>query len=61
MVLATVSACLRSASKDSSPPDQNHTRVNEALRSACASKSYQTTTDGAQPLPYCGMITAKNK
>ncbi|KAF9797685.1 hypothetical protein SFRURICE_017880 [Spodoptera frugiperda] len=45
---ATVSAGLRTASKGSSPPDQNQTRACGASRSACASKSHQTTTDGAQ-------------
>ncbi|KAF9800685.1 hypothetical protein SFRURICE_015339 [Spodoptera frugiperda] len=37
---------LRTASKGSSPPDQNQTRAYGASRSARASKS-QTTTDGA--------------
>ncbi|KAF9809131.1 hypothetical protein SFRURICE_000431, partial [Spodoptera frugiperda] len=45
---ATVSAGLRTASKGSSPPDQNQTRACGASRSARASKSHQTTTDGAQ-------------
>ncbi|KAF9804859.1 hypothetical protein SFRURICE_007762 [Spodoptera frugiperda] len=45
---ATVSAGLRTASKASSPPDQNQTRSCGALRSARASKSHQTTTDGVQ-------------
>uniref|UniRef100_A0A2H1WQY0 SFRICE_009471 n=1 Tax=Spodoptera frugiperda TaxID=7108 RepID=A0A2H1WQY0_SPOFR len=39
---------LRTASKGSSPPAQNQTRACGALRSARASKSHQTTTDGAQ-------------
>ncbi|KAF9806342.1 hypothetical protein SFRURICE_015955 [Spodoptera frugiperda] len=39
---------LRTASKGSSPPDQNQTRAGGASRSARASKSHQTTTDGAQ-------------
>ncbi|KAF9822848.1 hypothetical protein SFRURICE_016082 [Spodoptera frugiperda] len=46
----TVSAGLRTASKGSSPPDQNQTRACGALRSARASKSHQTTTDGAQTI-----------
>ncbi|KAF9824510.1 hypothetical protein SFRURICE_001394 [Spodoptera frugiperda] len=41
-------AGLRTASKDSSPPDQNQTRACGASRSARAPKSHQTTTDGAQ-------------
>ncbi|KAF9806508.1 hypothetical protein SFRURICE_001303 [Spodoptera frugiperda] len=45
---ATVSASLQMATKGSSPLDQNRTRTCSALRSACASKSHQTTTDGAQ-------------
>ncbi|KAF9800293.1 hypothetical protein SFRURICE_015633 [Spodoptera frugiperda] len=45
---ATVSAGLRTASKGSSPPEQNQTRACGASRSARASKSHQTTTDGAQ-------------
>ncbi|KAF9811176.1 hypothetical protein SFRURICE_002545 [Spodoptera frugiperda] len=45
---ATVSAGLRTASKGSSPPDQIQTRACGASRSARASKSHQTTTDGAQ-------------
>ncbi|KAF9811212.1 hypothetical protein SFRURICE_002581 [Spodoptera frugiperda] len=45
---ATVSAGLRTASKGSSPHDQNQTRACGASRSARASKSHQTTTDGAQ-------------
>ncbi|KAF9799584.1 hypothetical protein SFRURICE_018771 [Spodoptera frugiperda] len=45
---ATVSAGLRTVSKGSSPPDQNQTRACGASRSARASKSHQTTTDGAQ-------------
>ncbi|KAF9811371.1 hypothetical protein SFRURICE_002740 [Spodoptera frugiperda] len=36
------------ASKSSSPPDQNQTREYGASRSARALKSHQTTTDGAQ-------------
>uniref|UniRef100_A0A2H1WBA9 SFRICE_019655 n=1 Tax=Spodoptera frugiperda TaxID=7108 RepID=A0A2H1WBA9_SPOFR len=36
-----------SASKGSSPPDQNQTRACGASRSARTSKSHQTTTDGA--------------
>uniref|UniRef100_A0A2H1V926 SFRICE_035377 n=1 Tax=Spodoptera frugiperda TaxID=7108 RepID=A0A2H1V926_SPOFR len=44
---ATESADFRTASKGSSPPDQNQTRAYGASRSARASKS-QTTTDGAQ-------------
>ncbi|KAF9805116.1 hypothetical protein SFRURICE_013309, partial [Spodoptera frugiperda] len=47
---ATVSAGLRTTSKGSSPPDQNQTRACGASRSARASKSHQTTTDGAQPI-----------
>ncbi|KAF9798051.1 hypothetical protein SFRURICE_012855, partial [Spodoptera frugiperda] len=45
---ATVSAGLRTASKGSSPPEQNQTRACGASPSARASKSHQTTTDGAQ-------------
>ncbi|KAF9807397.1 hypothetical protein SFRURICE_005979, partial [Spodoptera frugiperda] len=45
---ATVSAGLRTTSKGSSPPDQNQNRACGASRSARASKSHQTTTDGAQ-------------
>ncbi|KAF9797612.1 hypothetical protein SFRURICE_001537 [Spodoptera frugiperda] len=41
-------AGLRTVSKGSSPPDQNQTRACGASRSARASKSHQTTTDGAQ-------------
>uniref|UniRef100_A0A2H1VGI0 SFRICE_024343 n=1 Tax=Spodoptera frugiperda TaxID=7108 RepID=A0A2H1VGI0_SPOFR len=47
---------LRTASKGSSPPDQNQTRACGALRSARASKSHQTTTDGAHcetTIPRC--------
>uniref|UniRef100_A0A2H1W0F6 Protein male-specific lethal-3 n=1 Tax=Spodoptera frugiperda TaxID=7108 RepID=A0A2H1W0F6_SPOFR len=40
-------AGLRTASKGSSPPEQNQTRACGASRSARASKSHQTTTDGA--------------
>ncbi|KAF9797150.1 hypothetical protein SFRURICE_019635 [Spodoptera frugiperda] len=40
-------AGLRAASKGSSPPEQNQTRAYGAKRSARASKSHQTTTDGA--------------
>ncbi|KAF9791625.1 hypothetical protein SFRURICE_020024 [Spodoptera frugiperda] len=45
---ATVSAGLWTASKGSSSPEQNQTRACGASRSARASKSHQTTTDGAQ-------------
>uniref|UniRef100_A0A2H1W5I0 SFRICE_021544 n=1 Tax=Spodoptera frugiperda TaxID=7108 RepID=A0A2H1W5I0_SPOFR len=45
--LATVSAGLRTASKGNSPPDQYQTDACGASRSARASKSHQTTTDGA--------------
>uniref|UniRef100_A0A2H1V8B9 SFRICE_038226 n=1 Tax=Spodoptera frugiperda TaxID=7108 RepID=A0A2H1V8B9_SPOFR len=45
---ATVSAGLRTASKGSSSPEQNQTRACGASRSARASMSHQTTTDGAQ-------------
>uniref|UniRef100_A0A2H1WA85 SFRICE_013757 n=1 Tax=Spodoptera frugiperda TaxID=7108 RepID=A0A2H1WA85_SPOFR len=45
---ATVSAGLRTANKGSSPPEQNQTRACGVSRSARASKSHQTTTDGAQ-------------
>ncbi|KAF9808555.1 hypothetical protein SFRURICE_002015 [Spodoptera frugiperda] len=41
-------AGLRTASKGSSPLNQNQTRTCGASRSACASKSHQITTDGAQ-------------
>ncbi|KAF9798129.1 hypothetical protein SFRURICE_016519 [Spodoptera frugiperda] len=41
-------AGLRTASKGSSPPEQIQTRACGASRSARASKSHQTTTDGAQ-------------
>uniref|UniRef100_A0A2H1WA42 SFRICE_021932 n=1 Tax=Spodoptera frugiperda TaxID=7108 RepID=A0A2H1WA42_SPOFR len=52
---ATVSAGLRTASRGSSPPDQNQTCACGASRSARASKSHQTTTDGAQPgTTICG-------
>uniref|UniRef100_A0A2H1VRY7 SFRICE_011174 n=1 Tax=Spodoptera frugiperda TaxID=7108 RepID=A0A2H1VRY7_SPOFR len=43
---ATVSAGLRTASKGSSPPEQNQTRACGTSRSARASKSHQTTTNG---------------
>ncbi|KAF9796829.1 hypothetical protein SFRURICE_015573 [Spodoptera frugiperda] len=42
------SADLRTARKGSSSPDQIQTRACAASRSACASKSHLTTTDGAQ-------------
>ncbi|KAF9823175.1 hypothetical protein SFRURICE_001588 [Spodoptera frugiperda] len=45
---ATVSAGLRTASKGSSPPDQNQTRACGALRFVRSSKCHQTITDGAQ-------------
>ncbi|KAF9803196.1 hypothetical protein SFRURICE_018347 [Spodoptera frugiperda] len=45
---APLGAGLRTASKGSSPPDQNQTRACGASGSAFASKSHQTTTDGAQ-------------
>ncbi|KAF9808363.1 hypothetical protein SFRURICE_008416 [Spodoptera frugiperda] len=38
---------LRTANKSRSPSDQNQTRACGASRSTHASKSYQTTTDGA--------------
>ncbi|KAF9801490.1 hypothetical protein SFRURICE_013270 [Spodoptera frugiperda] len=44
---AAVSAGLRTASKGSSPPDQNQTRACGASRSARASLNHQTTTDRA--------------
>ncbi|KAF9821741.1 hypothetical protein SFRURICE_001852 [Spodoptera frugiperda] len=43
-----LSAGLWMASEGSSPPEQNQTRAYGASRSARASKSHQTTTDGAQ-------------
>ncbi|KAF9823792.1 hypothetical protein SFRURICE_015397, partial [Spodoptera frugiperda] len=52
---ATVSAGLRTTSKGSSPPDQNQTRACGASRSARASKSHQTTTDGA----HCVFVFAR--
>uniref|UniRef100_A0A2H1VZY7 SFRICE_022683 n=1 Tax=Spodoptera frugiperda TaxID=7108 RepID=A0A2H1VZY7_SPOFR len=45
--LKTVSFAGLRTSKGSSPPDQNQTRACGASRSARASKSHQTTTDGA--------------
>ncbi|KAF9815567.1 hypothetical protein SFRURICE_010682, partial [Spodoptera frugiperda] len=50
---ATVSAGLQTASKGSSPPEQNQTRACGAERSARASKSHQTTTDGAHVKQTC--------
>uniref|UniRef100_A0A2H1WQG0 SFRICE_013814 n=1 Tax=Spodoptera frugiperda TaxID=7108 RepID=A0A2H1WQG0_SPOFR len=46
--LATESAGLRTVSRGCSPPDQIQTRASGASRSTRASKSHQTTTDGAQ-------------
>ncbi|CAH1643069.1 unnamed protein product [Spodoptera littoralis] len=45
---ATVSSGLRTASSGNSPLDQNQARAYNASRSARASRSHQTTTDGAQ-------------
>ncbi|KAF9808212.1 hypothetical protein SFRURICE_012071 [Spodoptera frugiperda] len=44
-------SCLRTASKGSSPPDQNQKSACGAAPSACALKSHQTTTDGLMPDP----------
>uniref|UniRef100_A0A2H1W0U3 SFRICE_038152 n=1 Tax=Spodoptera frugiperda TaxID=7108 RepID=A0A2H1W0U3_SPOFR len=59
---STHPAGLRTASKGSSPPEQNQTRACGASSSARASKSHQTTTDGAQIksneiglMPNCGL------
>ncbi|KAF9791707.1 hypothetical protein SFRURICE_020106, partial [Spodoptera frugiperda] len=54
--IATLHAAgLRTATKGSSPPDQNQTRAYGASRSARASKS-QTTTDRPSELISCGRV-----
>ncbi|KAF9798703.1 hypothetical protein SFRURICE_007033 [Spodoptera frugiperda] len=50
MLAAKPCAGLWTVSKGSSPPEQNQTRECGASRSACASKSPQTTTDGPMVL-----------
>ncbi|KAF9813614.1 hypothetical protein SFRURICE_014992 [Spodoptera frugiperda] len=57
---ATVSAGLRTANKGSSPPEQNQTRACGVSRSARASKSHQTTTDGAHCV-YNEIVLIRNE
>ncbi|KAF9794550.1 hypothetical protein SFRURICE_006160 [Spodoptera frugiperda] len=54
---ATLSAGLRTTSKDSSSPDQNQTRACGASHSVHTSKSHQTTTDGPSKaaIRSCGL------